>query len=108
MKFWNILALTLPAPATTTVSAKRQAPLVRVKSAKVISSDSTKGCLPGHFGVKSGTEDDTLTLIYGLHGTYLWPANLSDVRTAFCDYEVTLLFPRAARPAPSTPAPAAP
>jgi len=98
MKLSQLVTLILPTLQGATASAlvvprQSQNSLVQVLSASVISSQDNIGCPPGHFSTKPGKEDNTLTLIYDKFTTYLYPANVSAQRAAFCAYEVKLRFP---------------
>ncbi|KAM7206096.1 hypothetical protein V8F20_002878 [Naviculisporaceae sp. PSN 640] len=90
----SLFALTLPALAmAAALVSPRQAPDVRVLSARSLSDGPGSGCPNGHFGTFLNTATNTLTIIFDKYVTSIGPGVEQDVRELFCDFEVTFSFP---------------
>ncbi|KAK3362523.1 hypothetical protein B0T25DRAFT_561590 [Lasiosphaeria hispida] len=90
----NFLALALPSLAmAAAIVEPRQAPDVRVVSARSISNGPGSGCPSNKFSVQLNEAANTLTIIFDVYDTLLGPGTDPDERENFCDFEVTFNFP---------------
>jgi hypothetical protein len=88
-------ALVLPALATcmATAIAPRQAPEVRVLSARAISPGQGSGCPEGSYSVSLNEQANILTIIFDKYRVEIGPGEPSEANNRFCDFEVTFSFP---------------
>jgi len=91
----SIFTLTL-LPALATAAAllsPRQAPDVRVLSARAISPGQGSGCPEGSYSVQLDSAANTLTIIFDDYRVTVGPGIDASLRERFCDFEVTFSFP---------------
>lgn len=90
----SFLALALPSLAlASALISPRQAPFVKVLSARSISNGPGSGCPSDKFSVQLDEAANTLTIIFDVYDVTLGPGTDPNDRENFCDFEVTFNFP---------------
>lgn len=90
----SFIALVLPTLAmAAALVSPRQAPDVRVVSARAISPGQGSGCREGTYSVRVNQAANTLTIIFDDYRVSVGPGEDPSLRERFCDFEVTFNFP---------------
>ncbi|KAK5657625.1 hypothetical protein OQA88_2697 [Cercophora sp. LCS_1] len=89
----SVVHLALPALAMAAAMEPRQAPDVRVVSARTISNGPGSGCPTGKFSFQLNADRTIGTAIFDDYRVSVGPGEDDSLRERFCDFEVTFSFP---------------